>query len=90
MTVTAKRFIAILTLGALLTASWLGAAAYYVETYIDWNNLLFLLPHELGAFVAGVFTPLVFLWLALWLIVRGNRQSIESRAIEAQLKNFIY
>jgi hypothetical protein len=60
-----SRFTIVLLFGAVGSALWLFLAARYVAVQIGWENLFFLLPHELGAFLAGVFMPLAFLWLAL-------------------------
>ncbi|MCZ6743641.1 MAG: hypothetical protein O7D31_03015, partial [Alphaproteobacteria bacterium] len=55
-----------------MTAAWLVVCAYHVDLYIGWDNLLVLLPHEIGAFFAGAFAPLAFLWLVL-LYYGGGR-----------------
>ncbi|HSR54818.1 MAG TPA: hypothetical protein VLN73_01155, partial [Alphaproteobacteria bacterium] len=59
------RFRICLVGGTLASAAWLGAVASYLTREVGWDNLFYMLPHELGAFFAGVFAPLAFLWLAL-------------------------
>ena len=53
----------ILFLVNLATLAWLGGITLYVENNIGWSNLWSMLPHEIGAFFAGVFGPLAFLWI---------------------------
>ncbi len=44
---------------------WLLAWLFYIHINLGWLDLFSLLPHELGAFLAGIFTPLLFLWVVL-------------------------
>ena len=67
------RFVLLWGGGLLLTAAWLVLCAYYVDFYVGWDNLLLLLPHEIGAFFAGAFAPLAFLWLVLLYYGGGGR-----------------
>ena len=77
----AIRFVVLLGSGLLLTAGWLGACAYYIGTFIGWDNLLYLLPHEIGAFLMGIFAPLVFLWLVLGYYGGGERFERAARQV---------
>lgn len=67
------RFVLLWGGGLLLTAAWLVVCAYYVDVYIGWDNLLILLPHEIGAFFAGAFAPLAFFWIVLLYYGGGGR-----------------
>ena len=58
--------------GLLVTAVWLGACAYYVETFVGWSGLQRLLPHELAMGVAGACLPPTLLWLVLVYFLRGQ------------------
>ena len=83
-TAPGKRSLLLLVAGLALTAGWLGACAYYVATYVGWSDLLSLLPHELGGFVAGAFAPLAFLWFALVYLGTGAKLGRVGQAIESQ------
>lgn len=71
----------LVALGLLLTAGWLTVAAYYVETSVGWENLPVLLPHEIGAFLAGAFAPLAFLWMFLAVLINGRAAAARGRAL---------
>jgi hypothetical protein len=49
-----------------------------------------MLPHEMGAFFAGIFAPLAFLWLALMFI--GGRSCLDdiSDDLGARLNQLVY
>ena len=55
----------------VLTILWLVGCAWYVSANIGWEALSTFLPHELGAFCAGVFAPPAFLWLLVAYLRRG-------------------
>ena len=42
-----------LFIGALLSAAWLVLCARYIDQAIGWDGFAFVLPHELGAMLAG-------------------------------------
>ncbi|MGH6880088.1 hypothetical protein [Hypericibacter sp.] len=71
--------------GLVLTIVWLALVAVYVERDIGWDNVRAMLPHELGAAVAGVFMPLVFLWLLILYWARGRDLADAATAINRQL-----
>ncbi len=75
------RFVLLWGGGLLLTAAWLVLCAYYVDFYIGWDNLLLLLPHEIGAFFTGAFAPLAFLWLVL---LYAHEQGLCSRRLQPE------
>ena len=52
-------------LGLFLSALWLGLCAWYVDRTIGFDQLLWLMPNELGQFLSGMFLPLAFLWVLL-------------------------
>jgi|GEM_PF-6647460 len=54
--------------GALVTIGWLSASAWYIQTYIGWDVLFELLPHEVGGLTAGVLTPLALMWMVIMLV----------------------
>src|SRR6266404_1341749 len=66
-------------LGLVVTIAWIAICIFYVQTQIGWSNLGGLLPHELGAALAGVAAPLVFLWL-LVANFAGRRDGRENMA----------
>lgn len=60
-------------IGLLLTVIWLFGGVWYVAEAIGFENLLFLLPSELGQMATGFLLPLVLLWLVLGYLHIGNR-----------------
>ena len=64
--------------------------ADYIGEQIGWDNLFFLLPHELGIFIAGVFAPLAFLWLVLLYAVVGRRLAHTRDLLAARLDALTY
>ncbi|MGF1611888.1 MAG: hypothetical protein ACFCUQ_20985, partial [Kiloniellales bacterium] len=60
-------------IGLLLTVIWLLGGVWYVAEEIGFENLLFLLPSELGQMAIGFLLPLVLLWLVLGYLHIGNR-----------------
>ncbi len=59
-----SRYWIFLAVGAAFSVAWLAAVEFYVSALIGWDNLLFMLPHEIGGFFGGVFAPLAFVWKA--------------------------
>ncbi|MEE9291185.1 MAG: hypothetical protein V3U99_09220, partial [Alphaproteobacteria bacterium] len=90
MRVRSTRFWTWLAVGTGLSGAWLTAVAIYVSRMIGWENILFLLPHEIGAFFLGVFAPPAFLWLALVYIASRSRVIEVAVALEARLDKLIY
>ena len=52
-------------LGLFLSVIWLGLCSWYVDRTIGFSQIGYLMPHELGQFLSGVFLPLAFLWVLL-------------------------
>ncbi|QEX24339.1 hypothetical protein FRZ61_42800 [Hypericibacter adhaerens] len=71
--------------GLVLTVAWLALVWTYVDREIGWNNVGGMLPHELGAAMAGAFAPLAFLWLLLLYWIRGRDLADAGAAINRQL-----
>ena len=46
---------------------WCLAGWYYLERSIGFQNLMLMLPHEIGQFLLGFFAPLLLLWLVILL-----------------------
>ena len=46
-----------------LSAAWLVLCSYYTGVNIGWQEVWRLPPQEIGAFYAGIFAPLAFMWL---------------------------
>ncbi|MBT7526780.1 MAG: hypothetical protein HN658_05730, partial [Rhodospirillales bacterium] len=80
----------ILITGIVVTIAWCGTVGFYITTQIGWDALAFLLPHELGAFSAGVFAPLAFLWLMLVYLAGRARVTDVAVALEKRLDQLIY
>ncbi len=57
----------------MLSFGWLAAYTWWVEAVLGFNNLPQMLPHEIGALIAGATAPLALLWaLAAILHVWGR------------------
>jgi hypothetical protein len=54
-----------------ITILWLIGCAWYISTNIGWASFGTFLPHEIGAFCAGVFAPPAFLWMLVAYMRRG-------------------
>lgn len=63
----------LILLGAVLSLLWCWAGWYYLEEAIGFANLLLFLPHEIGQFMVGFFTPLFLLWILIVLFVLMRR-----------------
>lgn len=59
--------------GLIVTAAWLAMAAIYISAGIGFDNIMLLLPSELGQLLGGIFLPLVVLWLVLLFFQLGRR-----------------
>jgi hypothetical protein len=75
------------TLGLVLTLTWLGLGAWYVFGRDEWAAFM---PHtaaDLGDFLQGVFAPLAFLWLVLGHFLQQSEITANTRALELQELN---
>ncbi|MFZ5792658.1 MAG: hypothetical protein ACOY3L_18360 [Pseudomonadota bacterium] len=77
-------------IGLVLTLAWLALCWIYVDRDIGWDNTQSMLPHELGAAIAGVVAPLVFLWLVLLNLTRGRELAEATDAINRQLDRLAF
>ena len=59
--------------GLIVTGAWLAMAAIYISAGIGFDNIMLMLPSELGQLLAGIFLPLVVLWLVLLFFQLGRR-----------------
>ena len=80
----------IAVVGIAASVLWLWLAADYIGEQIGWDNLFFLLPHEIAIFVAGVFAPLAFLWLVLLYLAVGRRLAVTRDLLAARLDALTY
>ncbi len=60
-------------MGALLSALWLGAVYLWFERDFGLENLAYLLPGEIGQFLAGVVAPLALIWVLAGFLRTGAR-----------------
>jgi len=49
--------------GLIVSAAWLIICLAYISTYVGWDAMVYLLPHELAAVLSAVFATLGVLWL---------------------------
>lgn len=57
----------VIAIGLVASLLWCLAGWYYLERSIGFQNLMLLLPHEIGIFLLGFFGPLLLLWLVILL-----------------------
>src|SRR5215510_10703980 len=75
---------------AVASAAWLLVVAIYIQTQYGWESVAQLLPHELGAGIAGVAAPLAFLWLVVAFVERGRELRRQVDLLGHQLDGLIY
>jgi hypothetical protein len=63
----------VIALGVVLSLLWCWAGWYYLEQSIGFENLMLFLPHEIGQFAVGFFTPLFLLWILIVLVTLVRR-----------------
>jgi len=73
-----------------VSIGWLAAIVLYAERNIGWSNILQMLPHEIGAFLAGAFAPLAFLWLLGAFAKRGLDNKLHANALDALIRELGY
>ena len=65
-------------IGLAVSACWLTLVTIYINDEIGWDNLVLMLPHEIGFTLSGVFAPLAFVWLVLLYL--GTRREVSEAA----------
>lgn len=60
-------------LGIVLSAAWLGLVYLWFERSFGLENLPYLLPGEIGQFLAGVAAPLALIWVIVGFLRTGSR-----------------
>lgn len=60
-------------LGIVLSAAWLGVVYLWFEREFGLENLAYLLPGEIGQFLAGVVAPLALIWVVVGFLRTGAR-----------------
>src|SRR5262245_18037111 len=75
---------------AAASVAWLAIVAFYIQTQYGWDSIAQLLPHELGAGIAGVAAPLAFLWLVVAFVERGRELRRQVDVLGHQLDGLIY
>src|SRR4051794_13649689 len=76
--------------GAVASVIWLIAAAWYIQTQVGWSSLGIMLPHELGAALSGIATPLLVLWLVIAFIERGSELRSTALDLKRELEALSY
>lgn len=70
------------TRGLLLTAAWLGTALGFV--YAKWDTVPSMALNSWGDYLAGVFSPIAFLWLVIGYFQQGEELRHNTVALELQ------
>lgn len=74
----------------LISAIWLGGAALYIQRTVGWSNVSHLLPHELGAFLAGILTPIALFWMIAAFVLRSNDVKMYADALRDEIQAMIF
>ena len=77
-------------IGLAVSASWLTLVAIYIGDEVGWDNMVLMLPHEIGFTLFGVFAPLAFLWLLLIYFSADRRLNDATLSLERRLDQLIY
>ena len=85
-----RRRLIMVSVGAGISLLWILFCVSYINSSIGWTNLWHALPHEIGAFIAGVAAPLAFLWLMLLNMWRGMAIKRQSAALHELLLDLSY
>ena len=80
----------LLVAASALSLAWLALCAWYISTYLGWDLPSQLLPHEFGALVAGMATPLIVLWLVVVFARRGLEVRQHTQMLRRQLEMLTY
>src|SRR5262245_27685032 len=75
---------------AALTVLWLIGVGWYVFSFVGPDGLLALLPHELGAVIAGIVTPVLLLWLLVAFMARGQALKEHTEALASRLAELTF
>ncbi|MEM8916397.1 MAG: hypothetical protein AAGC83_11195, partial [Pseudomonadota bacterium] len=78
-----------LLIGIVASAAWAIICVLYAQASLGWNNLLALLPHELGGFLAGVAAPIALLWMILAYAQRAADVRDITEPLQRQLDDII-
>ena len=69
-----------------LSAAWLVLCAYYIGGHIGWREVWQSSPHVIGAFLAGMFAPVVLAWLVIGIARRLAALRRTSEALQAEIE----
>jgi hypothetical protein len=72
------------------TIVWLIGVGWYVFDFIGSDSLTGMLPHELGAVVAGITAPILLLWLLVAFMLRGQALKDHTDALAARLAELTF
>ena len=75
---------------SVVSVVWLAVVAFYIDRNVGWANIIQMLPHEIGAFLAGAFAPLAFLWLLGAFAKRGLDNQLHANALDALMRELGY
>ena len=75
---------------AVVTAIWVSLMGYQFFGGFSAEQISSFLPHELGIILAGLFGPVVLLWVAVGYFERGKVFEEESKAIRWHLKQLTF
>src|SRR5262245_59462706 len=73
-----------------LSVLWIIGAAWYALDYVGLAGLAALAPHELGAVLAGIFAPLLCLWLIVGHAWRSQALKAHTDALAARLAELTF
>ena len=79
-----------LAVGLALSLAWLALVGTYLAVETGWENLRWMLPHELALVLAGASSPLVALWLVVHYVTRGADLRFAARSLQRELEKLTY
>jgi hypothetical protein len=73
-------------IGIWLTGAYILIAAIYGAVFWNWRDFIGMDPNEFGDFLAGIFGPLVLLWVVMGFLQQGAELKYSREALLLQAK----
>lgn len=80
-----------LLLGAIIfSILWLGFGIYYIANQYGWENIKYLLPHEIGTIILALVIPVIFLWLFVFMGIRRDELQEHTAELRKRLSELVF
>ncbi len=76
--------------GGIVSIAWIGLCAFYAHSMLGWDLAARMLPHEIGALLAGAVMPLALLWVIITYFRRGFEIRHYTEALQRQYELLTY